>query len=823
MLDRIHEETWRLVAMYDERQRDRRRTAVERRHARIQDLSKVLCGKRDEAIKYRATSGIEQRWRESEERYAGIDDANRGLMHKSGHFTKSMTLDGPMTESKGGGGGRSVVFPRMTARNVDAVFAKVCEMILAPGERSFAIEPTPVPELAELQHNETQVAMDGQPLTKPATPPPPVPPPTPGIAPPPGMGAPDPNAAPPEAPREPLTVKDLVEEYLAEARKRCKKAERRIYDWMVESNFASSMEMLVFDLIRLGVGVLKGPFPQTYRRRRVNRDKLKGPHAAIELTVTEEVRPTYRQVSPWNFFPDPACGNNPKDGDHCFERVFMSPKQVRDLQRQDDYILPMINKVLKEGAKPSRATGSEQAQLHEGSNDKQFEAWYCYCSLTIEDFAILNPVMAKKLTDDEDEAAHLKELNVVATVVNDTIVFATPQPVGAGTIPYHTCPFIFLEGSWAGESLPERLDVPQRILVAATRAMMNNAGVSSGSQIIMERNGLVPANGSHEVEPDKIWYRTHEATSEDVRKLFMSVDIPNKTKELMLVVDYAFRLAEESSNLPLISQGFAGKESPETLGASQMQNSNAAQMLRSIARGIDKNIMEPVVTMSYEWLMVDPDVPDDEKGDAVVQAHGSSALVERALQDQFMIMLVNVVAAQPDAYDADLKKFFVELLRSRGLDPASYKLSEEDKANRPAPPPPPQVMAAQIREQGAMAREQLRMQQEMQVSQAEQAAAQQMAQLEQQIEAERLRVDTEANAMEREYKLKELDLKKQIFVARYANDRGMSEQDAKLNLAITAMKLKVQRELALLKTGTEVLQPATEPPGKASNNQSFVA
>ena len=45
---------------------------------RIEALATSIAKKRDDAVKHRQQSGIEDEWTEDEEAYQGIDDANRG-------------------------------------------------------------------------------------------------------------------------------------------------------------------------------------------------------------------------------------------------------------------------------------------------------------------------------------------------------------------------------------------------------------------------------------------------------------------------------------------------------------------------------------------------------------------------------------------------------------------------------------------------------------------------------------------------------------------------------------------------------------------------
>ncbi len=246
----------------------------------------VSIGKlRDEAKEARISSGIEDRWRDAEEAYAGIDDANRGEVNGGAQWTKSMSKDGPITADEvPTDENRSTLYVRLTQRYVDAGTAKLGEILLAPGAKSFAITATPVPELIAAKDNNSPVHLDHLPgspmatrapkpgellgstaMTAPAIA---APPPVPGALPVPApAGAVSPAGAAGQPPAQvPLTVADLAKEAEEKANEAAKKAEKRIYDWHVECRRTSQVRKVIFDSGRLGVGVLKGPFPQSSRQ-----------------------------------------------------------------------------------------------------------------------------------------------------------------------------------------------------------------------------------------------------------------------------------------------------------------------------------------------------------------------------------------------------------------------------------------------------------------------------------------------------------------------------------------------------------------------------
>jgi hypothetical protein len=176
----------------------------------------------------------------------------------------------------------------------------------------------------------------------------------------------------------------------------------------------------------------------------------------------------------------------------------------------------------------------------------------------------------------------------------------------------------------------------------------------------------------------------------------MSIEIPNVTQQLLEIITLGERFAEETTSIPLITQGQSGATTPETYGAAQLQNSNANQLLRSIGYAFDDYITEPVVRQYYEWLLLDPDVPIYEKGEFQIDAHGSIALVERAIQDQTIAQMGAMAANQ--IYGIDPKKWAELFIKSKRLSPDQLMYSEEEQQRMEAAPPPeqPAVTVAKI-------------------------------------------------------------------------------------------------------------------------------
>jgi hypothetical protein len=213
---------------------------------------------------------------------------------------------------------------------------------------------------------------------------------------------------------------------------------------------------------------------------------------------------------------------------------------------------------------------------------------------------------------------------------------------------------------------------------AATRNMMDNAGISGGPILILRRGHIEPADGQWNLTPRKFFYVKEEADVRSVADAITSIIIPSNQAEMTNIIQFALKMAEDVTGLPMIMQGQQG-QAPDTVGGMQMMQNNAGTVLRRIARNFDDCITEPHITRYYSWLMTYGD--DEEKGDYIIDARGSSALVERDLQNQAIMGLVQL-AVPGNPYGLDPKRTIKEALRAQKLDPNRFQLTDEEQAQQ---------------------------------------------------------------------------------------------------------------------------------------------
>ncbi len=627
--------------MDDEEKQQRAAAALE---ARKTVLAAVLSKRRTEAMNARQASGIEQIWREDEDQYNGYDEVNH----------PSRVGEIPALQGRGQGGGheknrgRSKVFLNITQPKTDAGESRVCEMLLPTDDRPWDLDPTAVPELAQAVDagsDEPVTLADGQ-----------------------------------QVPAE--LVARVV---MAKAQTCADDHAKWIEDHFIEGRVYGELRKVFKESARLGTGILKGPFPTA----RTNK-KWITEGGITRLVKQDKISPTSRKISVWDFFPDPAGGENIHEGGYVVERDHLTARQLRRLAKDPEYIAAGVRAALEQGPK-KRARDDRQARDYPGetraSDTDVFEVWYYYGDIEAADLEALG------MNDLPEDQTHVA---AIVTLVNDEIIKAAINPMDSGDFPYDVFPWEPMAGQPWGRGIARKMSVPQRMLNASARAMLENAGLSSGPQIIMRKGLVTPADEHYEITGRKLWFFEGDDTTNDIREAMAVFNIPSNQAELQNIINFALQMADETAAMPMLLQGEQNPGQPETLGGQTMRQNNASGMLRRIAKQADDSIFVPHLTRYYDWGMQNG--PEAIKGDLQIKAKGSSTLFQRDQSNQFLMQTGPLV--ENPKFKIDPEKWFAEMSKANHFDPATIQYSDarwkEIQAQQAQTPPPqdPRVVAA---------------------------------------------------------------------------------------------------------------------------------
>ena len=751
------------VIEQDEQQSDSE--LIEGLNETVDKLGLVLAESRSEAIAGRQDSGIEEEWQEDEEYYEGVDDANRSEL--KAWRGKPLGQASPSDENKDERG--STIFLNITRPYCDAISARLGDQLNPTDDRPFAIKPTPKPEFIDIAKGkltrEIRMAIKAE------------------------------NENDPDNQWEEMKrVAAELEDQLAAANESARLVEQQIWDWFVECNFQAHDRRVIDDGCKVGTGVIKGPVPK---------EKSKKVYKDGQLKTVSVVNPESHRIYYRNCYPDPACGESIHDGNYFWERDDITMRGVQRLVKNPDYLADQVRQVISEGPmeatkefKPENTNPGLKAATDARRN--MYEIWYFHGSVRKEELLAIDLLSGEGLKEGyippKDEYVYIS-----ATLINDRVVKAQISHLDTGTFPYDFFTLQRRVGTPWGIGVARQIRPAQRIVVGAIRHMMDNAGVAGGPMLFMNDFVIQPAEGVAEVRPWKVYIAGPDyEPGMDIREAIQYLEAPMMQAELEAIVNLGMKFAEDITGMPLIMQGQTNPRTPHTLGGMQLQNNNASTVLRRYARNHDDDILTPHVGRYHDHIL-EYSEDDKMKNELVVQALGSSSLLERDLRNDALTALGQYVTNP--MFGLDPKKWAAELLKANKLDAKRFEYDDEEwqkiVENMSQPKPDPRLEVAQLK------------------ITSDEKIAQFKADVQKESEDKTNALKMGLAEMEREF---------DIYLQEMGDDTQLSQTaiQAKESMAETMVKLRTQLYMQGQDgLGGQLTEPAVEPTGKARPGRAY--
>ena len=707
----------------------------EKREEQLQAFGTSMSHQRDEWIRSRYSYGVDKRWLEDEDQYNAKDN----IAKQASQMMTSVEQGYPVT-TQGAKAHRSTVYIGLTRQKTNAAEARLADILLPTDDRNWGIQPTPIPTMMAMGRDE-RMAGDkdtGQPMVDPDT-------------------------------MQPLRMKDIARAAMKVARDKAKAMQTEIDDQLIECDFNGEMRKVIHNSARLGTGVIKGPIVTNRTRKAWQPFKDMEGNVIHQLEIVQEMSPASFNVDPRNCFPDPGCGDNIHHGKGIYEREQLTVRQVRELAKQPGYMKDQLRKVLEEGPKKSATFQELKDEDQRDVARDVYEKWEYWGEVDYDDLKSAG----LKMDTEKDE---LKSISACVVMINNTVVKVYINPLEDGSLPYDFFVWEKVADSVWGYGIPYLMRAQQKVLNAAWRQMMDNAGVSSGPQIIIKAGAIQPADKQWQLSARKIWFATDDV--DDVRKAFTAVEFNSYQAELAAIIKMAMELADQETGVPAITQGEKGA-APDTVGGMQMLMNSANVVLRRLVKQFDDSITRPHIRRYYDFnMMYNED--EEVKGDFTIDARGSSALLVRDIQNQAFLNLLAAGANPVYGVYLDTQKLFEKALQAQHIDPAEVLKSEDELEKLKEAAAQPQ----QAEQDPALAVAQLRGEIEMQKAQVQNQGDMAELQLRQQIAQQ-----------EHELRMTELAMTREIEMLKMSNQQNISLETIKAKLAETAIKERGKKEL----------------------------
>ncbi len=735
----------------------------------LESLAESLLSKRDEAVQFRAASGVERRWREDEELFDGLGEEGSAKM------IDYATGEAYLQNTKGPK--RSKVIVNIVRGKCETAEGRFADIQLPTDDRNWGLKPTPVPEIAEALKDQRQAARieDGQPLVQ--------------------------NG-------QPIRISDVAKSELERIKERMAGMELEIEDQLNECQFNAECRKAIRSAVRLGTGILKGPnVVKKIERAWVKQTDPSGADVYV-MEMRENFQPASKCVDCWSVYPDPNCGESIATAAYIWEREEILPRDVRNLVGVEGYFEEQIRAVLTEDPKKTTVNvdkgGKYKVERTAVEKGQAYEKWEYYGDLNKEDLLALGC---------EVEDTWQESVSACVVFINDKPVKVQLNTLDSGELPYDFFQWTSVTDSPWGIGIPRMMKWHQRILTSAWRAMMDNAGDSAGANIILGP-GVEPDDGKWEITGKKIWRALGD--TEDVRAAFAQFQVANNQQDLQRIIELVLRFIDMETSIPMLFQGEKGG-APETLGATNIMVDANNVALRTRVKRWDDQITFPHIRRYYDWNM-QYNENSEIKGDYNVDARGTSVLLEKDQQSQ---SLMEIMAAKQDpdfAVMIDWKKAIKQLLKQKRLD---IMKSEEDlesiekqRQQQPQQQDPRvegSIQVATIRAEGDLQKEELKQKSDMRELELKRET------MISELEAKRQMMEEEQRH-EREMKMMDYQMK----MMEFSQQSGLSLQKIKSELARDAAKIRLQEKLSMRKEGAgQVLTPPVEPAGRAPEGEAY--
>lgn len=610
--------------------------------------------------------------------------------------------------------GSSQVYVNITRNKTRAGQSRLADMLLPNDDRNWGIKPTPIPESSTLEQQQS-----------------------------------------PEDQRE--AMEDAA-----------KGMQRALEDDFTEGRYNSKMRDIIGDVATLGTGIVKGPIVVNRQRRAWRQDEQSG-HRVLELV--DEFRASLERLDPWDFFPDMSASSM-EEAEFVFERQLLNKKQLRELANLPGVIESQLRKVLEldsEGHKISQDY-RDQIRAITGvdavSTKGRWELWEYWGPLDKDE---LRAAGVEGVEDDP-----LSEYNGCVLFVGEHVIKASLNPLDSGELPYSVSSWEEDNSAIFGFGIPYLMRDPQKVAASAWRMIMDNAGLTAGPQVVVNRKTVKPVDGDWKLSPRKVWEYTGEGP---INGAFYAYNIESNQGALYSIFQAAQQLADTQTNLPIILQGegVSGGPGSQTATGMQMLMNNSNIVLRSAVKSFDDGITEPLVRRFYDWHMAYNE-NDKIKGDFNIVARGSSVLIARQEQQDKLLTLAQVAASNPEfAKTTEWQGLYREIVRAMSV-PAENVLKDEETVEQ------------ETKQQGEQ------MPPELQIQMAEQQLKQQQFQFEQQKAQSDAQLAQQKQQFDQQYKAAQLEQEREIKLTDLALKKELTLEQLKAKLGIDAAKIQTDRE-----------------------------
>jgi hypothetical protein len=419
------------------------------------------------------------------------------------------------------------------------------------------------------------------------------------------------------------------------------KAGMRLDDILTEGNFYEAFAEFLIDLPIFPFAVMKGP-----EVRRVQQTKwVNG--APVKQSIPKMF---WKRVSPFDMYWSPGAATVGQA--EFIERIKVTRAELSGVRGLPGYNDEAINAVLEmsyvDGLHEWWDTiDTSRAELEDR------ERWARTATSLIDTAEFTGHVSGKLLRQWGKSAEEIpdehEEYFVTAWLIDRYVIKVQINPSTQDRAPYFITAFEQVPGSLLGYGVVDLMEDVQTICNAAARALVNNAGIASGPQVVIN-DAVLQAAETDDLFPWKRWHVNYDPALVSSGTKAIEFYQPNiNAAELIGIYEKWSVMGDEISSIPKYMTGSekvggAGR----TASGLAMLMGNASKTLQNVAASIDRDVVGPLLHQLYDMIMLTE--PGMFRGDEQIVVKGVNHAVkreqDRMRQLEFLQLTANPIDMQ---------------------------------------------------------------------------------------------------------------------------------------------------------------------------------
>jgi hypothetical protein len=398
------------------------------------------------------------------------------------------------------------------------------------------------------------------------------------------------------------------------------RASARLDDMLTEGGFYEAFAEFLIDLPIFPYACIKGP---TVR----NKEQTKWVDGQPQRQSVPKMY--WDRVSPFDIYWSPGA-SHPRQADFV-ERIQLSRAELSQVKSLPGYNTEAVNEVLERARMDGLhewwdTIDTERAELEDR------ERWARTATSlidTAEFTGYISGYMLREFGMTEQEVPdETQEYHVKAWLIDRWVIKVQMNPTNDNRPPYYLSSFEQVPGAMIGQGLPDLLEDVQSICNAAARALVNNASISSGPQVVIN-DGVMQPTENDDLYPWKRWHVNYDPAMVTSGTEPVSFYQPNiNGQELMGIYKEWNSMANEISAIPSYMTG--GEKvggAGRTASGLAMLMGNASKTLQNVAASIDREVISPLLMELFDMVMLTQ--PGTFKGDELIVVKGVNHAVKR--------------------------------------------------------------------------------------------------------------------------------------------------------------------------------------------------